>query len=142
MKRFALMVTFLFCQSALAESWLCIPEVGTYMDALQPFNHGNVMTGDKYLLKLDPQSSQYELIILGGFPTGLICDDYPQTIHCVVKGSKDARMLLKMFHLVKESKTFHFTDAKPYLEARQPLPEHAGMTSTRYYHWAGKCDQV
>lgn len=142
MKRFALIVMFLFCQSVLAESWLCIPEVGTYMDDLQPFNHGNVMTGDRYLVKRDPPSSQYKLSILGGFPTGLICDDYPLAIYCEVKHSQNPKMLLKKFYLAKESKTFHFTDTKAHMETKHPLLKTKEMISASYYHWAGKCDQI
>ena len=142
MKQLAITVLFLFCQSALAESWLCIPEVGTFMDELQPFNHGNVMTGDKYLIKRNPDSSKLELSILGEFPTGLICDDYPLAIYCEVRHSQAARMRLKQFYLVKESRTFHFTDVKSHMDTKQPLLKYKEMKSTMYYHWAGKCDQL
>lgn len=140
MKRLALIVATLVCQSALAESWLCIPEVGTYMDEYPPFKHGEAETDAKYLLKLNPESSKYELGVFGGSEQAYTCQESTRTINCFIQVKNGIRAEFIEFQLSKNSKTFHFIDQENNYDEK--TTKKAEDIKTQYVHWAGRCDQI
>ena len=142
MKKLILIVALVvgFADTAFAESWLCIPEVGIYMDESPPFKHGEAETDAKYLLKLNPESSKYEFGVFGGSEQAYTCQESTRTINCFLQFDGVGRADFIEFQLSKNSKSFHFIDQENNYDEEMTLKE--GDMKTQYVHWAGKCDQI
>ncbi len=113
--------------TALAESWLCIPEAAagvTWEPPLDSFIGSDIQ---RYLLKRDDESEKFIFSFFGElYDLGMSCQESSKAISCTNQQSGFTEFVMR-----KENKVFHYVGVRS-----------DGVSAPNLIVSTGKCDQI